>query len=89
MVRDHGVLFSTAILDGEASTVIGLQLAYGLFNDLEFICRGTIVDSDAFVCPIFWGNLWTDRRFGHFGICGSDALLTLLHVALDGFRVLW
>ena len=58
MVRDHDVLFPTAILDGEASTIIGVQLADGLVDDMEFICRSTIVvDGDAFVCPILWGAL--------------------------------
>ena len=59
---------------------------------MEFICRGTIVDGDDFVCPIFWGTLWTDRqfgRYGHFGLRGLDVLLVLSHVALGGLRKLW
>ena len=90
MVRDHDVMLRTARLDGEASTIIVVHIADGLVDDMEFICRGTIVvDGDALVYPIFWGTMWTDRRFGRFGICGSDALLALRHVALDDFFGLW
>ena len=53
VVCDHDVLFPTARLDGEASTIIGLQISDGLVDDMEFICRGTIVDGYAFICPIF------------------------------------
>ena len=87
MVRNHCVLFSTAIIDGEASTIIRVQLDDGLVDDIEIICRGTIVvDGDSFVCPDICGTLWTDRRFGRFEICGSDSLLTLLHVVISGFH---
>ena len=55
MVRDHDVLFPTAILDGEASTIIGVQLADGLVDDMEFICRITIaVDGDDFYVLSSW-----------------------------------
>ena len=90
VVCDYDVLFPTARLDGEASTIIVLQLADGLVNDMEFRCRSIIVvDGDAFVCPIFWRTLCTDRGFGRFGLCGSDALLSLRHVDFDVLSRLW
>ena len=58
VVCDHDVLISTARLDGETFTIIGVQLAGGLIEDMEFIGGGSIVDGYAFIlvryfCPIF------------------------------------
>ena len=49
VVRNHDVLVPTTTLDGEASTIIGVQLDDGLVEDMEFICGGTIVDGYAFI----------------------------------------
>ena len=49
VVRYHDVLVPTTILDGEASTIIGVQLADGIVVDMEFICGGTIVGGYDFI----------------------------------------
>ena len=52
VVHNHDVLFNTARLDEESSTIIGVQLGDGLVDYIEFICRGTIINGYAFVGPI-------------------------------------
>ena len=49
VVQNHDVLVPTTRLDGEASTITGVQLADGIAEDMEFICEGTIVDGYAFI----------------------------------------
>ena len=49
MVHNHDVLVTTTRLDWEASTIVGLNIAYGIVEDIEFICRGTIADGNALV----------------------------------------
>ena len=51
-MHNHDVLFNTARLDEESSTIIGVQLGDGLVDYIEFICRGTIINGYAFVGPI-------------------------------------
>ena len=49
MVRNHDVLVTTTRLDWEASTIVGLNLAYGIVEEIEFTCRGTIANGYALV----------------------------------------
>ena len=67
MVHDHDVLLPAARLDVGASKIIGVQLSDGIVDDMEFICRDTIVDGGAFVCTIFWGLCGMIGKLGGLG----------------------
>ena len=49
VVRNQDVLVPTTRLGGEALTIIGVQLADGIVENMELICGGTIVDGYAFI----------------------------------------
>ena len=74
MVCKHDEVFAAAGADGESAHVVGVELADGLYPNMEFFgfCGGV---------------MWRWRRcFGRrFGLSGLDALLRLFYVTLEGF----
>ena len=74
MVCEHDEVISAAGADWESSHVISVEIANGLYPDIEFFGLG---------CGVRWR--WR-RCFGRrCGIGGSNALSQLFYVTLEGF----
>ena len=74
MVCEHDEVISAAGADWELAHVVGVELANGLYPNIEFFVLGG-------------GVRWCwHRYFGrHCGIGGSNALSRLFYVTLEGF----
>ena len=72
MVGEHDEVVVAAVADGETAHVVDVELAYGIYPDVEFLGFG-------------YRMRWC-RWFGW--ICdlgGADSLLRLIDVALESF----
>ena len=74
MVYEHDEVVAAAGADGESAHVVGVELANGLYPNIELFGIGGRVR-------------WRRRRlFGwRCGLGGSDDLLRLFYVTLEGF----
>ena len=72
MVGEHNEVVAATGADGETAHVVSVELAYGLYLDMEFL---------GFGCRLRW-FCWCGRRCDPGG---ADSLSRLLGVALDIF----
>ena len=74
MVGEYDEVVAAAGVDGKTAHDVGVELAYGIYPDTEFL---------GFGCRLRWCH-WCGRRCD---LGGADSLSLLLGVALDSFDV--
>ena len=80
MKRDHYVMIETPRLDGEATTVIGVQLSDGLIIDVDLAGQDFGEEGYRGFSHRYFGG----GGLGRLGFSGADSLAGLDHVTFYG-----